>query len=70
MTLSEIEELLFLDVHDALGNVEGAKCHPKLLPREAGDLWVVKPSNSATKPCGHHEVGEWRIEPSNVAHIE
>jgi RNase P/RNase MRP subunit POP5 len=35
MTLSEIEKLLFLDVHDTLGDVEGAKCHPKLLPREA-----------------------------------
>jgi hypothetical protein len=35
MTLSEIEKLLFLDVNNALGDVEGAKCRPKLLPREA-----------------------------------
>jgi hypothetical protein len=35
MTLSEIEEFLFLDEHDTLGDVEGAKCRPKLLPREA-----------------------------------
>jgi hypothetical protein len=34
MTLSEIEKLLFLYVHDTLGDVEGAKCHPKLLPHE------------------------------------
>jgi hypothetical protein len=35
MTLSEIEEFLFLDVHDTLGDVEGVKCCPKLLPCEA-----------------------------------
>jgi hypothetical protein len=34
MTLSEIEKLLLLDVNNALGDVEGAKYRPKLLPRE------------------------------------
>jgi hypothetical protein len=34
MTLSEIEELLLLDVLDTLGDAEGAKCHPEFLPRE------------------------------------
>jgi hypothetical protein len=35
MTLSETKKFLLLDVYNALGHMEGAKCHPKLLPREA-----------------------------------
>jgi len=33
--LSKIQKFLLLDVHDALGNMEGAKSRPKLLPCEA-----------------------------------
>jgi hypothetical protein len=34
VTLSEIEEFFLIDVHDTLGDVEGAKCRPEFLPRE------------------------------------
>jgi hypothetical protein len=35
IALSEIEEFLLLDDHDTLGDVQGAKCGPKLLPHES-----------------------------------